>query len=179
MTETERRILLETARETIHARLEGRAPLYPEPTAALLEKRALFVTLRTKGKLRGCIGTLEPVASLIESVKDMAVSSAFKDPRFPPLRLEELGDLTIEISALTPLEQIRSLDEIEIGRHGLYAKKGLRSGVLLPQVPVEQGWNRVQFLEHTCRKAGLSPDEWKSGDVNFYSFEAEVFGEGV
>jgi AmmeMemoRadiSam system protein A len=177
MTGAEKDLLLSTARETIRARLESRDPLYSEPSQSLCMPRALFVTLRSQGRLRGCIGTLEASAALFESVKDLAVSSAFHDPRFPPLRREEMDGLNIEISVLSPLEKISSLEEIEVGKHGLYAKMGTRSGVLLPQVPVEQRWNRTQFLQHTCRKAGLPPDAWQKGEVDFYSFTAEVFGE--
>ena len=177
MTESEQLILLKTARETIRARVYGDAPQYDEPTEPLLQPRPLFVTLRCGGRLRGCIGTLQPAGPLFEAVKDFAVSSAFNDPRFPPFEKNEMTDLNIEISVLSPLEKVTSLDSIEIGKHGLYAKRGARSGVLLPQVPVEQRWNRAQFLKHTCLKAGLPEDAWKTGEVDFYSFTAEVFSE--
>ena len=177
MTVREQEILLVTARETIQSRLEQRKPLYEEPTPAMLEPYALFVTLHTNGRLRGCIGTLEAAKPLFEAVKDYSISSAFSDPRFPALSIDELPDMSLEISVLTPLKKVDSLEKIVIGKHGLYAKQGLRTGVLLPQVPVEQGWDREQFLNNTCRKAGLSTEAWKTGDVEFYSFEAEIFGE--
>ncbi len=178
MTAKDRTLLLETARESIRSRLENRAPRYKQPSPDLLERYGAFVTLHTNGRLRGCIGTLEGTDSLFDAVKELSVSSAFRDPRFPPLTANEFGDINIEISVLTPLEKVLSVEKIVVGLHGLYAKQGLRSGVLLPQVPVEQGWNRDDFLTHTCRKAGLTPDAWKSGNVDFYSFTAEVFGEG-
>ena len=177
MTQAERYLLLRTARESIQARLENRSPRYEEPPPELLEPYGAFVTLHLNRRLRGCIGTLEAADPLFEAVKELSVASAFRDPRFSPLKVDELDDLDIEISVLTPLEKVSLFEEIEIGTHGLYAKKGSRSGVLLPQVPVEQGWDRDEFFGHTCRKAGLSPGEWRSGDVDFYSFSAEVFGE--
>ena len=177
MIKADKDLLLKTARESIQSRLENRVPRYAQPSAELLEPYGAFVTLHTSGRLRGCIGTLEAADPLIEAIKDLSISSAFRDPRFPPLTVNELEDLNIEISVLTPLEKITSIEEIEVGSHGLYAKLGARSGVLLPQVPVEQGWNREEFLEHTCRKAGLSPDEWKNGEVEFHTFAAEIFRE--
>ncbi len=177
MTEKNQELLLKTARESIQSRLENRAPRYKQPSPDLLEPYGAFVTLHTNGRLRGCIGTLEASDPLFEAVKDLSASSAFRDPRFPPLAVNELEELNIEISVLTPLEKVNSIEEIEVGTHGLYAKQGLRAGVLLPQVPVEQGWNRDEFLNHTCRKAGLSPDAWRSGEVDFYSFTAVIFRE--
>ena len=177
MTKSDQNLLLRTARESIQSRLENRPPSYEEPPEELLELKGAFVTLHSRGRLRGCIGTLEATDPLFEVIQDLSISSGFRDPRFPPLDLSELDDINIEISVLTPLEEVTSLAEIEVGTHGLYAKQGLRSGVLLPQVPVEQGWNREEFLSSTCRKAGLSPDEWKNGNVDFFSFTAEIFAE--
>ncbi len=177
MTKADQSLLLRTARESIRSRLEKRAPRYEQPAPDLLEPYGAFVTLHTNGRLRGCIGTFEADDALFETVKELGVSSGFRDPRFPPLAISEIEDLDIEISVLTPLEKVSSIEEIEVGTHGLYAKQGLRTGVLLPQVPVEQGWDREEFLAHTCRKAGLSPDEWRNGGVDFFSFTAEIFGE--
>ncbi len=177
MTTAEQHILLQIAREAIQAKLENRHPEYPEPTPELLHPSAVFVTLHTNGRLRGCIGTLEASKQLFEAVEDYALSSAFKDPRFPPLAPSEIGNLSIEISVLSPLKKVESMEEIKIGTHGLYVKQGLRSGVLLPQVPVEQGWNRKEFIKNTCRKAGLRPDAWMDDDTVFFSFTAEIFGE--
>jgi uncharacterized protein len=177
MTKAEQDLLLITARESILSRIENRAPRYSQPSPNLLELRGAFVTLHTNDRLRGCIGPLEASNPLFEAIKELGISSGFRDPRFPPLTAKELGDLNIEISVLSPLEKITSIEEIEVGSHGLYAKHGSRSGVLLPQVPVEQGWNREEFLGHTCRKAGLSQDEWRNGVVDFYTFTAEIFRE--
>ena len=177
MTESERSVLLKTARESIQSTLENRDPRYGEPPRELMRPFALFVTLHTKGRLRGCIGTLEASKPLFEAVKEYAIASAFRDPRFPPLGAKELSDLSVEISVLSPLEKVQSVDEIQIGSHGLYVKQGMRSGVLLPQVAVEQRWDREQLMQNTCRKAGLPPDAWNRDDVVFYLFTAEVFGE--
>ncbi len=114
-----------------------------------------FVTLKKAGQLRGCIGYIEPHAPLIEAVADNAQSAALRDPRFAPVTPEELPDISIEVSALTPLEPVADVEEIEIGRHGLVISQGPNHGLLLPQVPVEWGWDREEFLEHTCLKAGL------------------------
>ncbi len=173
----DRRILLNLARESIRSHIEGRPPLYDEPTEALREVCGAFVSLHIDGRLRGCIGTLRAADQLAETIKEMAKSSAFHDPRFPPLSNEELADVEIEISVLTPLQKMTSVDEVEIGKHGLYATKGSFSGVLLPQVPLEQGWDRDTFLSHTCRKAGLPEGAWRSGDVDLYTFSAVVFSE--
>jgi AmmeMemoRadiSam system protein A len=177
MTEADKAILLQTARESIRARLENRRPRYGQPSADLRKPFGVFVTLHIAGRLRGCIGTLEGNDPLFEAVKEMSISSAFKDPRFPPLRLDELDNIHIEISVLTPLTKVTETDEIAVGIHGLYVKKGTRSGVLLPQVAVEQGWNREEFLSNTCRKAGLPSDAWTKDEVVFFSFTAEIFGE--
>ncbi|HEX67952.1 MAG TPA: AmmeMemoRadiSam system protein A, partial [bacterium] len=137
---------------------------------------ACFVTLKENGRLRGCIGTLFPGKPLYENVARMAVSAAFYDYRFPPLRKEELEKIKIEISVLSPLKRIKSFEEIEVGKHGLYLIKGSYRGVLLPQVATEYGWDRWQFLQAVSRKAGLPPDAYKEGAV-IYIFTAEVFGE--
>jgi len=107
----------------------------------------------------------------------MAQAAAFNDPRFPPVREDELKSLDIEISALTPLKQIHDVGEIEVGRHGIYIVKGLRSGLLLPQVASEYKWDRTTFLEETCRKAGLRDDAWKDPDAQIFIFSAQVFSE--
>lgn len=173
--EHEKQVLRSLALESIKARLEHRHPDYDEPTDALQAVRGAFVTLRKNGRLRGCIGTLNATDRLAETIKEMARSSAFHDPRFPPLAEDEIHDIEIEISVLTPLQKIASVEEIEVGKHGLYVTRGSLSGVLLPQVPVEQGWDRDTFLDNTCRKAGLPQDAWKHGDVDLYTFSAVVF----
>lgn len=142
------------------------------------EPRGAFVTLKTSGGgLRGCIGTILPIGPLDETVVRMAVAAAVEDPRFPAVSSSELPSLKLEISALTVPETVPDVGSIEVGRHGLIITFGYRKGLLLPQVAPEWGWNRVQFLEHTCEKAGLSPETWKRPGVRIEWFEAEVWGE--
>lgn len=142
------------------------------------EPRGAFVTLKSSGGgLRGCIGTILPIGPLDETVARMAVAAAVEDPRFPAVSSSELPSLKLEISALTVPETVPDVESIEVGRHGLIVTFGDRKGLLLPQVAPEWGWNRVQFLEKTCEKAGLSPDTWKRPGVRIEWFEAEVWGE--
>lgn len=179
LTPEDKQQLLRLARETLRDYLRGgelREP--PSEPAALVEPRATFVTLweGDSGDLRGCRG--EPTARrpLAESVVQMAIAAATDDPRFPPVTIEELADLRIEISALTPLQPIRP-GEVEVGRHGLMIIKGARSGLLLPHVPVRYGWDREKFLIWTCRKAGLPDDAWQEADAALFGFETESWGE--
>jgi len=177
-SQVEKRILLEIARRSIASVLREGKPLtvrpedYPE---ALRRKAGVFVTLKKNGKLRGCIGYISAVKPLVQAVADVAVKSATQDFRFRPVREEELQKLEIEISVLSPFVPVSDPESIVVGRDGLYIMKGARSGILLPQVPVEQGWDRKTFLEQTCRKAGLPPDSWK--DARLYRFTAQVFSE--
>lgn len=173
----EKQLLLYTARESIASELEGREGDFPEPTGTLKTVCGAFVTLHKGQELRGCIGNITGVEPLYKGVRELALSSAFHDPRFPAIRLDELGEVDIEISILTPLEKAASPEEIEVGTHGILMQSGPRSGVLLPQVPVEQGWNREEFLENTCRKAGLPPGCWNREDTEIFLFAALVFGE--
>jgi len=136
---------------------------------------AAFVTLRSGGHLRGCIGYTEPHAPLYRVVRECAVAAATEDPRFPRVTKEEVADLRIEISILTPLSPIRP-EDVTVGVHGLQIRKGTNRGLLLPQVAVEHGWDRQMFLSQVCRKADLPPDAWKE-DAELASFTAEVFGE--
>ncbi len=142
----------------------------------LLELRGAFVTLKRKGQLRGCIGYIEAVKPLWQTIVDCTGSSARNDYRFPPVEPEELPEIHIEISVLTPRETIDDVSAIEVGRHGILLTKGVCRGLLLPQVAVEYGWDREQFLRHTCRKAGLPEDSWKKG-ARIEIFSADVFGE--
>lgn len=175
-TEAEKKTLHNIAREAIAARLAGK-PLPPLPalTPALREKRGAFVTLHLDHQLRGCIGTIEPIRPLAEVVQEMAVAAAFQDPRFPPLSPRELERIEIEISVLTPLELVKDVNDIVVGKHGLLIERGFRRGLLLPQVATEYGWNRQTFLEHTCLKAGLPPTAWHDPETRIYRFEAEIF----
>ncbi len=178
LSEAQKRRLIDIARQAVTAAVARE----PTPDLAtddpdLLEPRGAFVTLKKTGQLRGCIGYIEPHAPLIEAVADNAESAALRDPRFAPVTPEELPDISIEVSALTPLEPVADVEEIEVGRHGLVISQGPGRGLLLPQVPVEWGWDREEFLEHTCLKAGLPPEAWRQDNTELLCFEAEVFSE--
>lgn len=175
---TDQKVLFKVARDSIRAHLKGeKAPLPREVSPILREPRGVFVTLNRQGRLRGCIGYLEAVKPLIEAVQDMAVSAAFCDPRFPPLTESELADLEVEISILTPMRRIESIEEIQVGRHGLYLEQGARRGLLLPQVATEYGWDRLTFLKQTCIKAGLPQDAWQDPATRIYVFSAQILHE--
>ena len=177
LTPEEKQILLQTARQAITARLEKRKPKYPEPTELLKKKCGAFVTLHKQGSLRGCIGFVVAGKPLIETVAEAAQSSAFGDPRFPALTAREVDQIDIEISVLSPLRRIELVEEIRVGEHGISLRSGFSSGLLLPQVATEYGWDRDTFLTHTCRKAGLQGDCWRSPDTEIEIFSAVVFGE--
>jgi AmmeMemoRadiSam system protein A len=170
-------LLLRAAREAIAARLAGRPPRYESFPPALLVPCGAFVTLKVGGELRGCIGHITACQPLADTVKDAAVSSAFDDPRFPPLGPDEWPRVRIEISVLSPFEPISDLRRIAVGVHGIMVRSGLRSGLLLPQVATEQGWDREAFLAHGCRKAGLPADAWHSPKTCIEVFTATVFQE--
>ncbi len=141
------------------------------------EKCGAFVTLHISGALRGCIGYIKGVKTIPETIKDMAIASAFQDPRFSSLSLKEYGKIDIEISVLSPIEEVKGISEIVVGRDGLIITKGAMSGLLLPQVATEQNWDIYKFLENTCYKAGLPGDAWKWDDTKIEKFSAQVFGE--
>ncbi len=178
--EEERAALLADARESIAARLEGRNPRWRADGGkfpVLRELCGAFVTLHTGGKLRGCIGRMTASLPLEETVRVMAGEAAFGDPRFPPLGRDELGRCHIEISALSPLRLCDDPRLVKVGVHGLYLTRGGRSGVLLPQVPVEQGWDLDEYLDYICVKAGLPRGSYEAEDASLYTFTAVVFGE--
>ena len=177
LAENEKRLLLRTARESIDARLTGRVPRLPPRTPALETPCGAFVTLRKKGELRGCIGHITATRALAETVADVALSSAFNDPRFAPLTLAEWGEVSIEISVLSPFERIADPGIVQAGVHGVMVSRGHRSGLLLPQVATEQGWDRETLLVHTCYKAGLAGDAWRDADTRIEVFTALVFQE--
>ncbi len=177
LTEDEKRMLLLTARETIRSRLFGGELSLPRPTGHMSTQCGAFVTLHKKGSLRGCIGHITGVKPLFTGIQELAVSAAFNDPRFPQLTRDEYPDIDIEISVLTPLKRIDSPEEIEVGKHGILMQRGIRSGVLLPQVATEQGWDRETFLNYTCRKAGLPENCWREEDTEIQVFSAVIFGE--
>jgi AmmeMemoRadiSam system protein A len=153
----------------------GTIPAEEGARGKLAAPGAAFVTLTKNGRLRGCIGFTEAVAPLFKVVQECAVAAATEDPRFPPVSPKELPSLRVEISVLTPLFPIRP-EEVEVGRHGLMVSQGRMRGLLLPQVPVEWGWDREEFLDQTCLKAGLPPSAWRHG-ATLEAFTAEVFGE--
>jgi AmmeMemoRadiSam system protein A len=141
------------------------------------EKCGAFVTLHIRGNLRGCIGYIAGIKSIPETVTDMARASAFKDPRFAPLKKNEYQQIDIEVSILSPIETVRDVSDIKVGRDGIIISRGFNSGLLLPQVATEQGWDRDMFLEHTCYKAGLPAAAWKQSGTKIEKFSAQVFGE--
>jgi uncharacterized protein len=177
LTETERRHLLAIARHSVFAAVGAATPA-PVADVALPPASGVFVTIKSHGELRGCLGTLSGVDELAREVARCAADSAQEDPRFSPVTRDEVTDLSFEISVLGPLEQIDPLDPsaIMVGRHGLVVEHGRHRGLLLPQVATEWEWTREQFLRQTCLKAGLPYDAWQHGAVVF-RFEAEVFGE--
>lgn len=139
------------------------------------DKRGVFVTLHLQGKLRGCIGCLEGQMPLEETLYSYARKAALEDPRFPPVTQDQWRDCQIEITLLSPFERVKDLDEISIGTHGLFLRSGYRSGLFLPQVPVEQKWDLTQYLENLCYKAGLPGESWKTGEL--FKFTGEIFHE--
>lgn len=174
-SDDERKILLHLAHHAIAAKLRREPIDLTPPSPHLAEKRGAFTTLHTHGHLRGCIGYPLAVAPLYQTIADTAAAAAFEDPRFMPVTIDELPQLTIEISVLSPLQPIRA-EDVEVGRHGLVVSHGGRRGLLLPQVPVELGWDRETFLAQTCMKALLPSDAWRHG-ARLDAFTAEVFGE--
>jgi AmmeMemoRadiSam system protein A len=172
--------LLNLARTTLEVSFSQESTAaFQTDSPDLMEHKGAFVTLHRKGELRGCIGQLDPDRELYKVVERCAMSAAFEDARFPPLQQKELDDLDIEISVLTPFQRIKNIDEIAVGKHGLYIVQGLYRGLLLPQVAEEYGWDRITFLEQTCHKAGLSVSAWKDPHTEIYSFEAEVFSDPI
>jgi len=175
-SEDDRRRLLELARASVSAAATG-GPLPEVPDEEVFQAQGgAFVTLKRNGSLRGCIGHFTGTGTIGRTVVDMAAAAATGDPRFPSVRPEEVGRLSIEISLLSPMEPARP-EEVVPGEHGLYIRDGFRSGTLLPQVAREEGWDRETFLAHTCLKAGLPPDSWRREGVEIYTYTAEVFGE--
>ncbi|HSE15255.1 MAG TPA: AmmeMemoRadiSam system protein A [Candidatus Deferrimicrobium sp.] len=176
LDEAQRNELLQIARGALEGYIgTGRIPSGVEARGKLAAPGAAFVTLTKNGRLRGCIGYTEAVAPLFKVVQECAVAAATEDPRFPPVSPAELPSLRVEISVLTPMFPIRP-EEVEVGRHGLLVAQGRMRGLLLPQVPVEWGWDRETFLDQTCVKAGLPPSAWRHG-ATLRAFTAEVFGE--
>jgi hypothetical protein len=181
ISEADRTNLLRLARAAIERYLRDRrvpdaAELGVPITPGMRRIAGAFVTLHKDGELRGCIGEIEPQRELYRVIRDHALNAAFRDPRFPPLAAEELDDIRIEISVLTPPTPVSSWREIVVGRHGVVLHKAGRSAVFLPQVAPEQGWDVETMLSHLSLKAGLPKDAWREG-ARFEVFEAIVFGE--
>lgn len=177
LTEAQREELLALARTTIEEYLESdRIPDYETGDPTLARRSGVFVTLKEEGELRGCIGHTWAKLPLYQAVQQTAASAATEDPRFPPLTKEELAGVTVEISILSPLRRLTDVEQIQVGTHGLMIFKDGRQGLLLPQVPVEEGWDREEFLENLCLKAGLPTGCWQEG-ASLYAFTAVVFGE--
>ena len=177
LTDADKTALLHIAREAVAAEVLGRQLSLPQQSVPH-EASGVFVTLKRRGELRGCIGTLQCRTGLAEEVARMACESATQDPRFPRVSSDEVPELSLEISVLGPLERIDPADPdaIVLGKHGLVVEQGMRRGLLLPQVATEWGWTVEQFLRQTCRKAGLPDDAWQRG-AEVYRFDAEVFGD--
>jgi uncharacterized protein len=171
----ERSLLLRLAHEAIAAALDQREISLAAPSAHLAEPRGAFTTLYYRGSLRGCVGYVLPVTPLYRTVADSARGAAFDDSRFSPVTRDETPELKVSLSVLSPPQPIQA-DQVEIGRHGLLISLGRYRGLLLPQVPVEHGWDRITFLEQTCRKAGLAIDAWQTG-ARLEAFTAEVFAD--
>lgn len=179
----EKRALCAIARESIEARLFHRAQAMPASGKGLRRRAGAsvsagaFVTLHENGQLRGCIGRMRSELPLDETISEMALAAAFEDPRFDPVSRAEIADITIEITVLGIPRKIASAEEIIVGDHGIYIIARGRSGVLLPQVATENGWNRLEFLNHVCLKAGLPLGAWQEADTQLFIFEGIVFGE--
>ncbi len=173
----EKQLLLELARRALTLAVQRRESLDSDPQDPELGKSfGAFVTLRKRGRLRGCIGQIGSDGSLLEVVAHCAKAAALEDPRFEPVRVDELPEIEIELSVLSPLEEIAP-DQIEVGKHGLMVSAGPRRGVLLPQVAIECHWAAGRFLEETCAKAGLKRDAWREPETKIHGFTAEVFDE--
>ena len=171
----ERSLLLRLAHEAIAATLERREISLAAAFSASGRASRRLHTLYYRGDLRGCVGYVLPVTSLYRTVAETARGAAFDDSRFPPVTRDEAPELQVSLSVLSPPQPIRP-EQVEIGRHGLLISLGHYRGLLLPQVPVEHGWDRIAFLEQTCRKAGLPPDAWQTG-AKLEAFTAEVFAD--
>jgi AmmeMemoRadiSam system protein A len=175
-----KRELLAIARDSVAAAIVGKTSsniVGPVPSSELLEPHGAFVTLRINSELRGCIGYMESSLPLAEVVAEVARKAALEDPRFDPLTLQELEQVTVEVSIISQPVRIHGKDEICIGKHGLILDLGYSKGVLLPQVATEYGWDAEQFLEGVCMKAGVQKLAWQNLDARISVFTAEVISE--
>ncbi len=170
--------LLKLARRTLESYFSRETqPEYRTSRKALLENKGAFVSLHRGEELRGCIGQLFPDRELYKVVQHCVLNAALEDSRFTPVVQEELPEMSIEISVLTPFRRIHEAEEIEVGKHGLYIIQGHHRGLLLPQVATQYSWDRRKFLEQTCRKAGLTESAWRDPHTVIHTFEAEIFSD--
>ena len=174
-SQEERNTLLQLAHEAILSALEEREICLEPPTPHFAEPRGAFTSLYLNGQLRGCVGYVLPTSAVYRAVAETARAAAFEDTRFYPVTIAEAPHLQIELSILSPPQPIAA-EAVEVGRHGLLISISSRRGLLLPQVPIEHHWDRITFLEQTCRKAGLPTDAWQKG-ATIEAFTAEIFGE--
>ena len=180
MTEKQKRALLAVARKVIEATVRGeRVGGFESEDPLFHEQRGCFVTIHNHSALRGCIGNFQPNQGLLQTVREMAIA-ATQDYRFAanPVTPSELAEIDIEISVLSPLEKTDDPLSLELGKHGIYIKRGMAGGCFLPQVATETGWSKEEFLSNCCAgKAGMAPDAWKQPDTEVLLFTADVFGE--
>ena len=177
--------LVKTARKVVTEYLKSGQKIILEKTIQnkFSYKSGVFVTLNNAIGLRGCIGYPLPDKKLFNALEDAAIAAAIEDPRFPPVKLEEIDSITFEVTVLTPPQTIKVDDpkeylrKIKVGQDGLIVKFGFNSGLLLPQVPIEWGWNELEFLEYACEKAGLPKDYWKKPDIEVQKFQGIIFKE--
>jgi uncharacterized protein (TIGR00296 family) len=187
LSDSDGAILVRTARKAVTEFLSNgnKIKLEPEFEKKFSFNSGVFVTLNKTGGLRGCVGFPLPVQKLSRAIVDEAIAAATEDPRFSPVTMKELGDIVFEVTVLTqPIEidvsdPAEYLSKIKVGRDGLIISHSFYSGLLLPQVPGEYGWNEEEFLQHTCLKAGLAKDFWKSGEAKIEKFEGIVFKEEI
>lgn len=174
----QKKLLLKLARRVIESELDGTEIGFTQPDDEIFTKKfGGFVTLHDHGKLRGCIGYVEGYKSIYETIIDMAKSAAFNDLRFTPVRKKDLKYIDLEISILSPLQRFYDVNDIVVGQDGLFVRDGNMSGLLLPQVATEWNWNKFEFIDQTCLKAGLSLSCWKDKSCEMYRFQADVFSE--
>lgn len=177
-TDEEKARLIAIARESVESVVAGRKYVPAAPAEPrLLQNAGAFVTLHSRGELRGCIGFIEARLPVYETIAEMAARSATADPRFDSVKKSELNDIDIEVSILSPLRKIEKPEDVEVGKHGLVIEKGYYRGLLLPQVATENGWDRETFLKYVCLKAGLDQNAYHDPGSTIYVFTAEVFGE--
>jgi AmmeMemoRadiSam system protein A len=179
LADREKQLLLELARRALTAGVEKRESIPDFPADEVLRQPGgAFVTLHRRGRLRGCVGQLPSKEPLVEVVAHCAKAAALEDPRFKPVRADEIAEIEIELSILSGLEDV-TLGRIEAGKHGLVVSRGWQRGVLLPQVATEFKWQAARFLEETCVKAGLEREAWKDPQTRIQAFTAEVFNESI